>query len=332
MTEESLTISQICAKGKENLKKMGVDWVYPAGRKMGPSVRANRRYLDSLFFEPRFFEPVAVDTTLTIFGLKLKTPIFCSAISRPPYMPETGLVDIAKGVANAGSLMMLGIGGSAELQNVIDTGVPAVKIVKPYRRTELIYKKVRDAESRGCVAVGMDIDHFYGVLRGDRVERTELFGPQHTLELKQLISQARLPFIIKGVLSVSDALKAVELGATAVVVSNHGSASFDFSVPSMTTLPKIVDSVGSKLTVLVDTGFETGNDVFKALALGAEAAGFVSSMILALFADGSKGVELLIEQITAELSRTLAAAGCPDLSAPMRSMLIEMPLIREQVS
>ncbi len=76
MSEESLTISQIYAKGKENLKKMGVDWVYPAGRKMGPSVRANRRYLDSLFFEPRFFEPVAVDTTLTIFGLKLKTLSF----------------------------------------------------------------------------------------------------------------------------------------------------------------------------------------------------------------------------------------------------------------
>jgi isopentenyl diphosphate isomerase/L-lactate dehydrogenase-like FMN-dependent dehydrogenase len=202
-------------------------------------------------------------------------------------------------------------------------------MVKPYRRTELIFEKVRDAEERGCVAVGMDIDHFYGRLDGDRVERTELFGPQPTEELRQLISQAKLPFIIKGVLSISDAKKAVQLGASAIVVSNHGSGSIDFTVPAMIALPPIVDSVGDKLTVLVDTGFKTGNDVLKALAFGAKGIGFAGSMLLAWGADGSDGVELLINQITAELRRTMAATGCSNLSAINRSIIAQMPPIRE---
>ena len=329
MSEQQLTISEIYAKGKENLEKAGVGYVYPAGRRMGPSVMANRKYLDSLFFETKFFDPVDVDTSLTIFGTKLRTPVFCSAISRLPYMSDTDLAEIARGVSNAGSLIMLGIGGSPELQSAIDTGAPVVKMVKPYQKTELIYEKVRDAESRGCVAVGMDIDHFYGVLMVDRVLRTELFSPQRTEELKQLISQSKLPFIIKGVLSISDAEKAVQLGASAVIVSNHGSGAIDFSVPSMIALPRIVESVGDKLTILIDTGFRTGNDALKALALGAKGVGFADSILLALAADGSHGVELLINQLTAELRRTMAATGCPNLSAIERSIITRIPAIGE---
>jgi len=329
MNKESLTISQIYAKGKENLKKMGVDLVNPPWPRIVPSVKVNRKYLDSLFFQPKFLNPPNVDTNLTVFGAKLRTPVFCSAISKLPYMSETAIADIAKGIASAGAFIMLGIGSSAELQSAIDTGAPVVKIVKPYRRTELIYEKIRDAENRGCVAVGMDIDHFYGVLVVDKIVRTELFSPQHTSELKQLISQTKLPFIIKGVLSTSDAEKAVELGASAIVVSNHGSGAFAFSIPSMIALPKIAESVGNKLPLLVDTGFETGNDVFKALAFGAKATGFATSMLLAWAADGSRGVGNLINQITAELHRTMGATGCPNLSAINSSMIIEIPLARE---
>lgn len=323
MKEHPLSISQLYHKGKENLKESGVDWVYPGG-KMGPQVMANRKYLDSLFFEPKFFDPVDVDTSFQVFGLNLKTPVFCSALSRA-YMSETDMADIARGVASAGSFIILGIGGSAELQGAIDTGAPVVKMVKPYRQTELIYEKVRDAESRGCVAVGMDIDHSYGVLGKNRVSMAETFSPQHTDEIRQLISQSKLPFIIKGVLSVTDAEKAAALGASAIIVSNHGSGAFDFTVPSMIALPKIIDRVGDKLTVLIDTGFETGNDVFKALAFSAKGVGFANPVMLAFAADGSAGVELLIRQITAELHRTMAAAGCPNPASISRSIISQMP-------
>ena len=325
---EQMTISQIYAKGKENLRKRGSDWVYPGGKR-GPSVNANREILDSLFFEPKFFDPVEVDTSFTFLGMKLETPVFCSAISRLPHMSEDDMSSIAAGVSKAGSLIMLGIGGTEELQKAIDTGARVVKMVKPYRRTELIYEKVRDAESHGCVAVGMDIDHLYGRLRVDRVDMTETFGPQDTDELKKLISQTKLPFIIKGVLSIGDAERAVELGASAIVVSNHGSGAFGYTVPSLIALPDIVERVGDKVTVLIDTGFQNGNDVFKALAFGAKGVGIANPVILAFAANGSKGVELLINLITAELHRTMAATGCESLSSINKS-IIRRVLLRGQ--
>lgn len=329
MTDGPASISQVYEKGKENLKKLGSTWAYPPDSKIGASVRMNRKYLDSLFFEPRFFDPVQVDTTCKILGLTLKTPIFCSPISQTDFASDEGLVEIAKGVHQAGGLMMLGIGGSSELQKSIDLGAKVVKMVKPYKNTELIYKKAREAEERGCVALGMDIDHYYGRLVGDKVDRDDLFGPQNTEELKQLISETKLPFIIKGVLSTVDAEKALQLGASAVIVSNHGSAAIDFTIPSMVALPRISESVGQKLTVLVDTGFKTGNDVLKALALGAKAVGFASSLLLAYAADGSSGVELLIHYITAELRRTMAATGCANVSAVSRSIISQAPFIYE---
>lgn len=329
MNEKLLTISQIYFKGKETLDKIGYKRVFPPDSSIGTSIPANRKYLNSLFFQPKFLSPVVVDTSLTLFGLKLRTPVFCSPISGLNQLSSTALVDIATGIKAAGSFMMLGIGSSTELQSAIDTGVPVVKIVKPYRKGETVYKKVLDAERRGCVAIGMDIDHCYGVLRGDQVAMTDQFGPQDPEELKQLIAQTKLPFIVKGVLSVADAKKSVQIGASAIIVSTHGTGSVDFAVPSMVALPDIVAAVGDKITVLIDTGFKTGNDVLKALAFGARGVGLASSVLLAWGADGARGVESLINQITAELGRTMASTGCPNLSVIDRSIIIELPFMRE---
>ena len=95
----------------------------------------------------------------------------------------------------------------------------------------------------------------------------------------------------------------------------------------MVALPKISENIVQKLTVLVDTGFKTGNDVLKALAMGAKAVGFASSMLLAYVADGAAGVELLINQITAELRRTMAATGCANLSSIDRSIIHYLPVM-----
>ena len=327
MKETKLSISEIYQKGKENLEKKGSAWKSPPDSNINASVRMNRQYLDSLFFEPRFFDPVTPDTTCSILGIELETPLFCSPISQTDFMSDDGLVEIARGVHQAGALMMLGIGGSSELQKSIDLGAKVVKMIKPYQKTDLIYKKLREAEERGCVAVGMDIDHFYGRLVRDKVDRDDLFGPQNTEEIRQVISEAKLPFIIKGVLSKIDAEKACQLGASAIMVSNHGSASIDFTVPSMMALPEISGSFGGKITILVDTGFKTGNDVLKALAFGARAVGFASSMLLAYMADGAAGVELLFNQITAELRRTMAATGCATVTTVDRSMIRFSPFL-----
>lgn len=319
--ERPETLSGLLASAIENLKEKGVERQLPTASNYMASAQANRRLLDSIFLEPRFFDPVEPDTSLTLFGVKMKTPAFCSALSKSGYQSDDDMIELTRGMGKAGSMMMLGIGGEELLQSAIDTGTPVVKMVKPYRETELIYQKIRDAESRGCVAVGIDIDHFYGIYRDGKSDRAEIFAPKQTDEIRQAMSLTKLPFIIKGVLSVRDAERAVEIGASAIIVSNHGAGSFSFGIPSVMALPRVVKAVGNRLTVLVDSGFRTGDDAFKGMALGAVGVGFATSVLVAASAGGADGVEQLIGFVTAELKRTMAISGCPDLSAVNRSLL-----------
>ena len=322
------TLTELFNLAKGNLKAKGLDRPAPSSSNYQASSQINRKLLDSVFLEPRYLEPVQSDTSLTLFGVKMKTPTFCSALSKPGHLSDDEMVDLVRGMGQAGSMMILGIGGSELLQSAIDTGTPVVKMVKPYRDTDLIYKKVKDAETRGCVATGIDIDHFYGGFRDGSGRLTDTFAPKKTAEIRQAISSTKLPFIIKGVLSVADAKKSVEMGASAVMVSNHGWGAFDFGVPAIVALPKVVDAVGKKVTVLTDSGFRTGNDVFKAMALGAKSVGFATSIVSAASAGGAEGVEQFIGFITTELKRTMAICGCAKLSDMDRSLLVASPELK----
>jgi isopentenyl diphosphate isomerase/L-lactate dehydrogenase-like FMN-dependent dehydrogenase len=327
--ERPQTLTELFTLARENLKEKGQDRQMPSGSNYLASSEANRRLLDSVFMEPKFLDPVQPDTSLTLFGARMKTPAFCSALSKPGQFTDEEMADLVRGMGNAGSMMMLGIGGSEMLQLAIDTGAPVVKMVKPYRETELIYTKVKDAESRGCVAVGIDIDHFYGTYRDGRSTMADTFSPKQMDEIRQAISLTKLPFMLKGVLSLADAQKAIDLGASAIAVSNHGAGSFDFGVPAIVALPTLAEAVGDKLTILVDTGFRTGNDMFKALAFGAQGVGFATQILLAASAGGAIGVEEFIGFVTGELKRTMAITGCADLSAIDRSLLIASPEVRK---
>ncbi len=322
------TLTELFTLAQENLKKKDVEGQLPSASNYAASSQANRSLLDSIFMKPSFLDPVEPETDCTLFGVKMRVPAFCSALSKPGYLSDDEMTDLVRGMGNAGAIMTRGIGGSELLQSAIDTGASVVKMVKPYRETELIYKKVQDAESRGCVAVGIDIDHFYGIYRDGRSMRADTFSPKKTEEIRQAVSLTKLPFILKGVLSLSDAEKAIELGASAIIVSNHGMGSFDFGVPAVVALPAIAEAVGDRVTVLVDSGFRTGNDIFKGLALGARAVGFATSVLMASNAGGAEGVEQFIDFIAGELKRTLAICGCPDLAAINRSLLVTSPEVK----
>ena len=310
--EELLTLSQLYAEGKVGLEAAGFKRLLPPEAALGTSSTVNRAYLDSLFFTPRFLSSAKADTTSTILGVPVSAPVFCGPMSGWNQLGTTTLEECARGLKYAGSMLMLGIGGSDELQRAIDSGVPVIKVVKPYRNTDLIFQKLEDAESRGCVAVGMDIDHFHGRLKGDLADLTDTFAPQSDDTMRKAVAHTRLPFIIKGVLGVDDGRKAVELGARAIVVSNHGRASLDCATPSVVALSDVVAAVGSQIEVYVDTGFKTGNDVVKGLALGARAVGFASSVLLAWGAGREAGVRRFVELLAAEMQRTMSALGCSD--------------------
>ena len=312
---DTLTLSQLYARGKEGLEAAGYKRALPPDAAQGTPLAANRAWLDSLFFTPRFLSSVQADTSSTILGVPVKVPMFCGPMAGWNQLGEHALEESARGLKAAGAFLTLGIGGSDEMQKAIDTGVPVAKIVKPYRNTDLIFKKLEDAEKRGCVAVGMDIDHFHGRLVGDAVDLDDTFAPQTTETMRRAIASTKLPFIVKGVLGLDDARKAVELGARAIVVSNHGRASLEGAIPAVVALPDIARAVGKQVEVYVDTGFRTGNDIVKALALGARAVGFANSVLLAWGAGREDGVRRFVELLGAEMRRTMAALGCADCAA-----------------
>ena len=130
------------------------------------------------------------------------------------------------------------------------------------------------------------------------------------------------PFALKGVMSVEDAKKAVDIGCSAIIISNHGGRQLDGSRTPFDQLSEIVDAVGDKIEVILDSGIKRGTHVLKALALGAKACSFGKAYLFALGAAGQQGVELLLQKMKAEINRDMILMGCKSLKDLNRSKVI----------
>ena len=118
------------------------------------------------------------------------------------------------------------------------------------------------------------------------------------------------PFAIKGVMSVEDAKRAVQIGASAIMLSNHGGRQLDGSRAPFDQLPAIADAVGGKIEIILDGGIRRGTHVLKALSLGATACSFGKGFLFALGAGGQRGVELMLQKMHDEIRRDMILLGC----------------------
>ena len=130
------------------------------------------------------------------------------------------------------------------------------------------------------------------------------------------------PFALKGVMSVEDAKKAIDIGCTAVIISNHGGRQLDGSRAPFDQLAEIVDAVGDKIEVILDGGVRRGTHVIKALSLGAKACSFGKGYLFALAAGGQKGVEVILEKMKEEIYRDMTLMGCKTVSELNRSKVV----------
>ena len=121
-------------------------------------------------------------------------------------------------------------------------------------------------------------------------------GSKSVQELSEIIRYAGMPFIVKGIMTVRGAQKAAEAGAAAIIVSNHGGRVLGQTPASAEVLPEIADAVGGSMKILVDGGIRTGTDVFKALALGADAVLIGRPFVPMVYGDGAQGVATYIEK------------------------------------
>jgi len=129
------------------------------------------------------------------------------------------------------------------------------------------------------------------------------------------------PFALKGVMSVEDAKKAIDIGCSAIMISNHGGRQLDGSRAPFDQLAEIVDAVGDKIEVILDGGIRRGTHVLKALALGAKACSFGKGYLFALGAGGQKGVEAVLEKMKAEIERDMILMGCRSIKELSRSKI-----------
>lgn len=277
----------------------------------GDSNKITRDYFDSILLETRYIDSDLPDTSFELFGEKFKTPIMTAALSHLHKICDNAMVEIAKGASDAGAVHWVGMGEPDEMEEIF-SAAKTIRIIKPHADNNDVLWRIEHAVSHGAFAVGMDIDHaFSWDGQYDNVLGLPM-KPKSLDEIKMFIKAAKVPFIVKGVLSVCDAKKCMDAGAAGIVVSHHHGI-MNYAIPPLMALPEIIDAVGGRMKIFVDCGIESGMDVYKALALGADAV-CVGRNLMGPLAEGAKGVTRRINEMNNELSATMARTGAKSLA------------------
>lgn len=270
--------------------------------------KITREYFDSLLVEMRHMDGVKPDTKITLYGETFDMPIATAALSHLNNTSEDGMIKMADGARMANALCFSGMGEKEELARMCATGAKVIKIIKPHADNETVFRKIREAEEDGAFGVGMDIDHaFNGAGEYDCVVGLDM-KPKSVEEMKTFVQATKLPFIIKGVLSVTDAKKALEVGASGIIVSHHHGILED-AIPPLMVLPEIVKVINGRMPIFVDCGIEKGMDAFKALALGADAVCVGRAIMGPLKTDDAQGVCDTMIKINNGLKGAMARTG-----------------------
>lgn len=286
------------------------------------SDKITRDYFDSLLLETRYLDSCLPNTQLEIFGETFSTPIMTAALSHLgskgksgadflEHKAQNGMIVYAEAAARSNTLHWVGMGDDSELEDILSTGAKTVKIIKPHTDNAEVIRKIEHAVKAGCIAVGMDIDHAFNGSGG----YDSVFGlpmrPKSAAEIAEFVQVAGVPFIVKGVLSVQDAVKCAEAGCAGIVVSHHHGM-MSYSVPPLMVLEEIISVVGQGMHVFVDCGIESGMDAYKCMALGATAVS-VGRHLMPLLKQGSDAVAARINEMTGELASVMARTGVCDL-------------------
>ena len=282
-----------------------------------------QKYMDSILIESRYIDSVVADTSVDFWGKTFSMPVMTPAFSHLINYngrEKNGLEEYSEAAADCNILNFCGMMENDQFKKLVDTGARTVRIVKPYADNGKVKDQMLFAESVGAFGVGMDIDHIFGNEGYDVVIGEEMTF-QTAEMLHSYVELTDLPFVVKGVLSVEDAVKCADLGADAIIVSHHHGR-IPYAIPPMMVLPDIKEALGDRnVKIIVDCGIATGSDVFKALALGADAAAVGRSMLPALESKGREGVREFLTGVGNELRYIMSSTGFDSVSKIDSSVL-----------
>ena len=262
-----------------------------------------------------------IDTSLSLFGKNFQYPFFAGPVGAVNMHYGDSLNDVSYNDILVSSCAEFGIAaftGDGMDSNVMVAATEAIKkaggqgipTVKPWN-VEMIREKMALVKDAGAFAAAMDID-------AAGLPFLKNFNPpagsKSVEELREIVEAAGVPFIVKGIMTVKGALKAKEAGAAAIVVSNHGGRVLDQCPATAEVLEEIATAVDGSMKIFVDGGIRSGTDVFKALALGADAVIIARPFVTAVYGGGREGVEVYIQKIGSELADTMAMCGVSSLS------------------
>jgi len=275
-----------------------------------------KKYMDSILIEERIIDSKLADTSIEFFGEIFSSPVMMPAFSHLKSFGGrdlTGLEEYSIAAKNANVLNFCGMMENDMFEKIVATGAKTIRIVKPYDDNGKVRDQMQFAESVGAFGIGMDIDHIFGETGLD-ICVGEKMAVQTADVIRSYIESTKLPFVVKGVLSVKDALTCANVGAKAIIVSHHHGR-MPYAVPPMMILPEIKEALeGTGVKIIVDCGIESGADVYKALALGADAAAVGRSMLPYLDKDGAPGVEAYLEKVKNELRFIMSNTGFEKVS------------------
>ena len=268
------------------------------------------------------------DTRCSLLGQQFSLPVFAGPVGAVQlhYGQKYNDIDyndiLVPACREAGILAFTGDGADpavmvAACGAVKQCGGFGIPTVKPWDAATIAEKMalVRDARA---LAAAMDIDAAGLPFLKNHVPPA---GSKTVAELREIIAAAGVPFLIKGIMTVCGAQKALEAGAAGIVVSNHGGRVLDGTPATAEVLPEIAKAVKGRALILVDGGIRTGLDVFRALALGADAVLIARPFVTAVYGGGAEGVKAYVDKLQAELADTMAMCGAHTIREITRDMV-----------
>ena len=255
-----------------------------------------------------------------LFGQEMSMPVLAAAVGGTAMNMKCTMSEaeysaaVVTGSVQSGVLAMTGDGPNPE---VFQGGLAAIKaeqgkgiaIIKP-RESERIVQLANEAAQAGAVAFGIDI---YAAALINMTRDGQPGGRKSFIELEYIKRNTQIPFIVKGIMTVDDALACAEAGVDAIVVSNHGGRALDHTPGTAEVLPAIARAVQGRLVVMVDGGVRSGVDVLKMLALGAEFVLVGRPVIAGAVGGGAEGVKLVMDRLAAELRAAMVLTGANDV-------------------
>lgn len=266
-------------------------------------------------------ENTPVDTSFELFGHKFDFPIFMAPLGGLTLHYGDKLTDhqynslLVPAAVKCGVAAFTGDGMDpsimeSSVEDMVKVGGMGIPTIKPWNK-ECVFEKLDILNKNKIFAAAMDVD---GAGLPFLKKYNPNAGSKSVEEMKEIVNYAKMPFIIKGVMTVAGAKKAVEAGAAGIVVSNHGGRVQGCCPATAEVLPAIVEAVGGRCKIFVDGGIRSGVDVFKALALGADAVLIGRPVVPFIYAQGEEGLSVYLSKITAEFRDTMTMCGARKLA------------------